>query len=159
MTLVDQYYGEEAQASQRKDFDTESLERDFKRAQEDKALIEKFIRITREQFERAKATPHKTYVEFRKEHNYSSGHINYRIRVYALPDIPDAQHNARELIIQCPELDGYHKEKGTYNNPFLGNEKKAAVEFAQTIIAKFPGCEVVGNAADLIPKKKEVIKV
>jgi arginine utilization protein RocB len=157
-TRCDQYYGEGVIATQLKDFDVESLKRDLKYAIEDRAQLDRYIKTTRDQIERAKVTTFKTYVEFRKEHNHATGHINYRIRVFSLPDIPDAIQTAREMSIRVPEIDGYHKEKGSWNNPFLGNEKKAAIEFAQKIVEKFPGCTVIGNAAELL-KKKDVIEV
>jgi hypothetical protein len=154
----DQYYGEDVIATQLKDFNVESLERDLKYALEDRVQLDRYIKAIRDQIERAKVTTFKTYVEFRKEHNYSSGHVNYRIRVFSLPDIPDAMHAAREMSIRVPEIDGYHKEKGSWNNPFLGNEKKAAFEFTRKIVEKFPGCTIVENAAELL-KKKDVIEV
>ena len=117
-----------------------------------------YIQVAEAQLERVMGCRFKWYVEFRKEANYATKHINYRHNVFRLPDIPDAEQNATR-IYAYDSTDSH--AKGGFNNPFLGNEKNAAIEYALALSAKHGDCEIVGNAADLIkrPKPQDVIQL
>ena len=156
MSVTDQYYGKEPRDRLLKSFERDALMRDITRAKEDLADIAMYIKVAEEQLERVKQCRFKWYVEFRKETNYATKHINYHHNVFQLPDIPDAEKNATR-IYAYDSRDSH--VKGGYNNPFLGNEKKEAIAYALELSAKYGNCEIVGNAADLIPKKKDVIQI
>ncbi len=147
---VTEHYGEKVRESVLKEYDTDSLERDIKYAEEDLKDIKEYLRITNDQLIKARGTRSKHYVEFRKEHNYATKHINYIILVFQLPDIPDADKNARRMYLYMPS-----SEPGGHNKPFLGNEKRQAIEKARSLSEKY-NAQIVGNAAELV-KKKEVV--
>lgn len=151
---VTEYYGEKPQELLKREFSLESLERDIKYAEEDIHHIQKYLEVAKGQLALAMETSLKYYVEFRKEHNYSTKHINYIILVYQLPDIPDANKNARSMYLYTPQSD-----PGSHNKPFLGNEKKAAIEYARSLSKKYGNCEIVGNAAELVKPEKGVILI
>lgn len=151
---ITEYYGPDPRARLLKNYQKDELQRDLTRAKEDLGEIALYIRVVENQIEITKAARFKWYVEFRKENNYGTKHINYRHSAFQLPDIPDADKNATR-IYAYDYKNG--KEKGGFNNPFLGNEKKGAIAYALELSAKYGNCEIVGNAADLIPKKKDVI--
>jgi hypothetical protein len=151
---TEESYGEKALETVLKEYSVESLEADLRYAKEDLAVIKKYLQITDDHLEIVKKTPLRWYVEFRKEHNYSTKHINYYALAFQLPDIPDADKNARRMYPYNPNTD-----QGTHNKPFLGNEKKAAIEYAVSLSAKYGGCPIIGNAAELIKPQKDVIKI
>ena len=148
---IDKDYGKEVQEKLIKEYRQESLEGDIQRAKEDIKILQSFLIAAEQQLNIVKVTPFKHYVEFRKEHNYSTKHINYIILVFQLPDIPDADKNARRMYLYMPS-----SEPGGHNKPFLGNEKKQAIEYACMLSEKY-NAEIVGNAAELIKKKDAVI--
>ena len=135
MSIMDDYYGKIPQEHIRKNFDVESLKRSIGFAQDDLKMIRQYIQAAQDQVAVAEKVTFRNYVEFRKENNYCTHHINYRFLVYRLPDIPNAHNVADYESLTVPELNG--KEKGSFNNPFLGNEKKAAVEFARMLAKKY----------------------
>lgn len=152
---VSKDYGEESRNALPKQYCVESLERELQNANDDLREIRLFIMKADHQLHIAKSTPLKYYVEFRKEFNYATKHINYIILIFQLPDIPDADKVATRMYVWRPEdVDG----RGTHNKPFLGNEKKSAVEYAVALSIKYHA-KVVGNAADLVKPAKEVIKL
>lgn len=151
---TEENYGEKALESVLKEYSQESLTADLKYAQEDLAVIKKYLQITGDHLEMVKKTPLKWYVEFRKEHNYSTKHINYYALAFQLPDIPDSDKNARRMYPYIP-----NNTPGTHNMPFLGNEKRQAIEYAKSLSAKYGGCQIIGNAAELVKPVKETIKL
>jgi hypothetical protein len=151
---IDKDYGKEIQEKLIKEYRQESLEGDIRRAKEDIKILQSFLIAAERQLNIVKVTPLKYYVEFRKEHNYSTKHINYIINIFQLPDIPDAERNANRMYSWSHDD---CSRKGTHNSPFLGNEKKDAIAHALAMSAKYGNCEIVGNAAELIKKKDVVI--
>jgi len=153
---IDQAYGKQPREYMRKIFDRDAIERDISRAKEDLGEIALYLREAEAQLDLIKATPLKWFIELRRQKNYGTGHTNITIHPYQLPDLPDAEKIAMKMYEHRPGVD---KDKGTMNNPFLGNEKKAAVQAALLASARHGHCPIVGTGADLIPKQQEIIEI
>jgi hypothetical protein len=130
------------------------LERDLLYAAEDLGVIQRYIEQISKHIETARSTRLNWYVEFRREHNHATKHTNYRIAAFQLPDITDAETRARRMYASIPYA---ANPKGSPSNPFLGNEKRLAIECAREMSEKYDGCEIIGNAAELVKPVKGVI--